>query len=215
MKKRTVSVKVSAAIGSITAEIFMPTDATALLVLAHGAGAGMYHEFMTTLARSLSDHKIATMRFNFPFMENKKGRPDTPAVAHQAISAAISKAKKLYPALPLFAAGKSFGGRMTSQFLALQPDDAIQGIIFYGFPLHPPGKPSVERAAHLKDVKTKMLFLQGTRDELASWDLIQSVCKSLKMAKLERIEGANHAFKAGKQDIMKVLVDHTVNWVRK
>jgi predicted alpha/beta-hydrolase family hydrolase len=102
---------------------------------------------------------------------------------------------------------------MTSQYFALHPDDDVRGIIFYGFPLHPPGKPSVERAAHLDEVKTPMLFLQGTRDELANWELIQSVCSRLKLAQLEKIEGANHAFKAGKQDIMKVLVGLSLEWI--
>ena len=155
------------------------------------------------------------LRFNFPFMENKKGRPDTPAVAHKTIEAAIGKAKKLFPELPLFVAGKSFGGRMTSQYLSANPDAAVKGIIFYGFPLHPPGKPSAERAEHLKNIKTPMLFLQGTKDELATWDLIESVCSSLKLAELIKIEGANHAFKAGKQDILQLLATTTKDWVGK
>ena len=116
------------------------------MTLAHGAGAGMHHVFMVSLCQSLSEAGITTMRFNFPFTENKKGRPDTPAVAHQTIEAAILKAQKLFPKLPLFVAGKSFGGRMTSQCLAANPNDAVSGIIFYGFPLHAPGKPSIERA---------------------------------------------------------------------
>ena len=183
------------------------------MTIAHGAGAGMNHSFMITLAQSLSEEGIATMRFNFPFSENKKGRPDTPAVAHQTIEAAIFKAQKLFPEIPLFVAGKSFGGRMSSQYLSKHHDDAVKGIIFYGFPLHPPGKPSIERAEHLKDVKTPMLFLQGTRDELATWNLIESVCASLPLAKLIKIEGANHAFKAGKQNIMQLLTDATKNWI--
>jgi len=148
-------------------------------------------------------------------MENKKGRPDTPAVSHKTIEAAIGKAKKLFPELPLFVAGKSFGGRMTSQYLSANPDAAIKGIIFYGFPLHPPGKPSVERAEHLKNIKTPMLFFQGTKDELATWDLIESVCSSLKLAELIKIEGANHAFKAGKQDILQLLATTTKEWIGK
>jgi predicted alpha/beta-hydrolase family hydrolase len=155
------------------------------------------------------------MRFNFPFTENKKGRPDTPAVAHQAIAAAIGKAGKLFPGLPLFAAGKSFGGRMTSQYISAHPEAAVNGIIFYGFPLHPPGKPSIERADHLKAVKKPMLFLQGTRDELANWTLIEPLCASLKSATLIKVEGANHAFKAGKQNIMQLLADTTHEWIEK
>lgn len=185
------------------------------MTLAHGAGAGMNHSFMTTLSQLLSETGIATMRFNFPFAENKKGRPDTPAVAHQTIEAAIFKAQELFPKLPLFAGGKSFGGRMTSQYLSAHHDASVRGIIFYGFPLHPPGKPSMERAQHLKDVKAPMLFLQGTKDELATWELIQSVCSSLPLATLVKIEGANHAFKAGKQNILQLLTDETRDWIEK
>ena len=183
------------------------------MTLAHGAGAGMHHSFMVTLAQSLAEENIATLRFNFPFTENKKGRPDSPAVAHQAIEAAILKAQKLFPKLPLFVAGKSFGGRMTSQYMAANPNDAVKGIIFYGFPLHAPGNPSIERAEHLKEVKSPMLFLQGSRDEFATWKLISKVCSSLPLAGLIKIEGANHGFKAGKQDIMKQLIALTNQWI--
>ncbi len=175
----------------------------------------MHHSFMVMLAQSLSEQGIATMRFNFPFTENKKGRPDTPAVAHQTIETAITKAQKLYPDLPLFAAGKSFGGRMTSQYMSTHSNDAVKGIIFYGFPLHPPGKPSIERAEHLKEVKTPMLFLSGSKDEFATWKLIEKVCSSLPLAELVKIEGANHGFKAGKQDIMKLLITITNEWIEK
>jgi len=175
----------------------------------------MNHSFMISLAKSLGEAAIASMRFNFPFTENKKGRPDPPAVAHKTIEAAISKATELFPELPLFAAGKSFGGRMTSQYLSTHHDTSVKGIVFYGFPLHPPGKPSVERAEHLKDVKIPMLFLQGTRDELAKWDLIEPLCASLPLATLIRIEGADHSFKAGKLNVMQILIDATKNWIEK
>lgn len=215
MKTRSLSLKISPSIGAVSAECIIPEKSKCIITLAHGAGAGMHHTFMVTLAQLLSEQGIATMRFNFPFAENKKGRPDTPAVAHQAIETAINKAQKLFPELPLFVAGKSFGGRMTSQYLSAHPNVAIKGIIFYGFPLHPPGKPSTERAEHLKDVKSPMLFLQGTKDELATWKLIESVCSSLKLATLVKIEGANHAFKAGKQDIIKLLATITNDWIEK
>ncbi|MES1218689.1 MAG: alpha/beta family hydrolase [Bacteroidota bacterium] len=215
MKTRSLSLKVSAEIGSVTAECFIPAKSKCIITLAHGAGANMNHVFMVTLSQLLSEEGIATMRFNFPFMENKKGRPDTPAVAHKTIETAISKAKKLFPDLPLFAAGKSFGGRMTSQYLSANPDPAVKGIIFYGFPLHPIGKPSIERAEHLKGIKTPMLFLQGTKDELATWKLIESVCSSLPLAELVKIEGANHAFKAGKQNILQLLATTTKDWIEK
>ena len=215
MKTRPLSLKISKEIGSVSAETMVPTDPKAILTIAHGAGAGMHHEFMITLSRSLAEEGIATMRFNFPFMENKKGRPDSPTVAHKTIEAAIEKAQKLFPNTALFVGGKSFGGRMTSQYMAANHHDAVAGIIFYGFPLHAPGKPSIERADHLKDVRSPMLFLQGSRDEFATWKLITKVCASLPNAELVKIEGANHAFKAGKQDIMGKLRTLTNEWVEK
>jgi len=215
VKTKSLSLKISRAIGSVSAECFIPQKSKCIMTLAHGAGAGMHHSFMVTLSQSLSEAGIATMRFNFPFTENKKGRPDTPAVAHQTIEAAILKAHKLFPKLPLFVAGKSFGGRMTSQCLAVHPNDLVKGIIFYGFPLHAPGKPSIERAEHLKDVRSPMLFLQGSRDEFATWKLIEKVTSSLPLAELIKIEGANHGFKAGKQDIIKLLTTITKDWIEK
>lgn len=166
MSTKRIALKVSPEIGKVTAAYNVPKDATCLLTLAHGAGAGMDHSFMETLADSLSKTGIGTLRFNFPFAENKKGRPDSPAVAHQTIEAAIQKARELFPDLPLFASGKSFGGRMSSQYLSTHPDAPVKGIIFYGFPLHQAGKPSIERADHLKGVKLPMLFFckaPGTR----------------------------------------------------
>jgi predicted alpha/beta-hydrolase family hydrolase len=213
MNTRSLSLKISPSIGSVSAEYIVPQKSKCIMTLAHGAGAGMNHSFMVTLAQSLSEEAIATLRFNFPFAENKKGRPDSPAVAHKTIETAISKAQKLFPKLPLFVAGKSFGGRMTSQYLSAHPHPEVKGIIFYGFPLHPPGKPSVERAEHLKDVKIPMLFLQGSRDELATWNLIEPVCSSLPLARLVKIEGANHAFKAGKQNIIQLLTTITRDWI--
>src|SRR5678816_4172031 len=126
MKTRSLSLKVSPAIGTVSAECMIPEKSKCIMTLAHGAGAGMHHSFMLALAQLLSEQAITTLRFNFPFAENKKGRPDTPAVAHQTIEAAIAKAQKLFPGLPLFAAGKSFGGRMTSQCLAAHPNDAVK-----------------------------------------------------------------------------------------
>jgi predicted alpha/beta-hydrolase family hydrolase len=185
------------------------------MTLAHGAGAGMNHPFMVSLANSLAESGVATLRFNFPSTEHKKGRPDMPAVAHKTIEAAILKAHELFPSVPLFVSGKSFGGRMSSQYLSAHPNPEVKGIIFFGFPLHPPGKPSVERAEHLKDVKVPMLFLQGTRDELATLDLIESVCSSLPNAHLVKIEGANHMFKAGKQDTVPILANAAHDWMKK
>ena len=215
MNTRSLTLKVSSAIGTVSAEYITPEAPKCVMTLAHGAGAGMDHLFMVTLSSALAGMGIATLRFNFPFTEHKKGRPDTPAVAHETIAAAIDHANGSYPSLPLFASGKSFGGRMTSQYLAAQSRPEVKGIVFYGFPLHPSGKPSMERAAHLHEVKTNMLFLQGTRDELASWDLIQEVCASLPKATLVRVEGANHMFKAGKTDVIALLAKETRDWMGK
>jgi len=215
MKTQSLSLNVSDSIGIVSAECIAPEKIKYIMTLAHGAGAGMHHSFMVTLANSLAAVNIATLRFNFPFTENKKGRPDTPVVAHQTIEAAIVKAQELFPKLPLFVSGKSFGGRMSSQYLSAHHKTKVKGIIFYGFPLHPPGKPSIERAEHLKDVKVPMLFLQGTRDELATWDLMEPVCASLPNATLVKIEGADHAFKAGKQNTILMLTDETKAWIER
>jgi predicted alpha/beta-hydrolase family hydrolase len=216
MNIRSVMFSVSPAIGTVSGVYMIPERCKALLTLAHGAGAGMNHSWMVGLATALAETAgIATLRFNFPFTEHKKGRPDQPAVAHETIAAAIEHARASYPALPLFAGGKSFGGRMTSQYLAAQSRGEVKGIVFYGFPLHPAGKPSITRAEHLRDVKVKMLFLQGTKDELATWDLIESVCATLPLATLVKIEDANHAFKAGKRDVIGELVKATAEWMGK
>ena len=215
MQTQSLSLEVSPGIGKVSAETFVPEKAKSVITLAHGAGAGMNHSFMITLAKLLSETDIATMRFNFPFTEGKKGRPDPPAVAHKTVEAAIIKTKELFPKLPVFASGKSFGGRMTSQYLSTHHETSVKGIIFYGFPLHPPGKPSIERAEHLKGVKIPMLFLQGTRDELAKLDLIESVCASLPLAELVKIDGADHSFKAGKQNVIRLLTDITNDWIEK
>jgi uncharacterized protein len=213
MKRKSLKIKVSPDIGSVSAITILPDNPCCLLAVAHGAGAGMTHPFMEELAISLAATGIATLRFNFPYMERGKGIPDRPPVAHKTIEAVIAKARKLFPALPLFVSGKSFGGRMTSQYIADNNEADIKGIVFFGFPLHAPGKPSVERAEHLKKIKTPMLFLQGSRDEFADFDLIKKVCVALKKTKLVRIEGANHSYKAGKIDTMKILVEETNNWV--
>ncbi len=215
MNIRSVSFSVSPGVGMVSGEYMIPDKPKAILTLAHGAGAGMHHSWMVELATALAEKAgIATLRFNFPFTEYKKGRPDQPAVAHATVAAALDHAHASLPKVPLFAAGKSFGGRMTSQYLAVHPRSEVKGIVFYGFPLHPSGKPSIERAAHLKDVKVKMLFLQGTKDELATWELIESVCAALPLATLVKIEGANHAFKAGKRDVIGELVKATADWIR-
>lgn len=213
MKTTPIKISVSDSIGAVSGEIIQPEKMKCLLVLAHGAGAGMHHPFMTALCQELATIEIGTLRFNFPFTEQKKKRPDVPAVAHKAIEAAVLHAKKLFPEVPLFTGGKSFGGRMTSQLLSKQPDSNIRGVVFVGFPLHPPGKPSIERGDHLKDVKNPMLFLQGTRDELAHWELIEQVTTALPPAKLVKLEGADHGFKIPKQNAIPLLATAIQEWM--
>ncbi|MBI3220403.1 MAG: dienelactone hydrolase family protein [Bacteroidetes bacterium] len=213
MKVTPINLHVSDSIGDVSGEIMEGEKTNAVLTLAHGAGAGMNHSFMIALADALALHHITTLRFNFPFMEKKKGRPDVPAVAHRTIESAISFAHSTFPDKPLFASGKSFGGRMSSQYLAKSPDTPVKGVILYGFPLHPAGKPSVERADHLKEISLPMLFLQGTRDELALWDLINTVNDSLSHATLQKLEGADHAFKAGKKNLIPDLAQFTKEWI--
>lgn len=215
MPTQSLTLQVSPEIGKVSAEYILPDNALCMMTLAHGAGADMNHTFMVTLANALAENGIGTLRFNFPFMEKKKGPADKPPVAHATIAAAIAKAHELFPTLPLFAAGRSFGGRMSSQYLSENKIDVVKGIIFYGFPLHPAGKPSTDRAEHLKNVKQPMLFLQGTKDELATWDLIEPLCQSLKKATLIKIEGADHSFKAGKKDTMSILIQETNGWIKK
>jgi predicted alpha/beta-hydrolase family hydrolase len=215
LKTKAVTIKISPTIGKVSGEYIVPAKPIAIITLAHGAGAGMNHSFMVTLANALAEANVATLRFNFPFTENKKFRPDSPAVAHQTIEEVIVNATKTYPDLPLFAAGKSFGGRMSSQFISANPNPIVKGLIFYGFPLHPTGKPSIERAEHLKAIKIPMLFLQGTKDTLATWDLIESVCKALPKATLIKFENADHSFKAGKENNIENLTKSTVEWIKK
>ena len=215
MKAKSLSISVSPTIGKVSALYMLPEKPIAIMTLAHGAGAGMNHIFMETLATLLAESNVATLRFNFPFTENKKGRPDTPAVAHQTIAAAIEKAQKILPDTPVFASGKSFGGRMSSQYLSTHSPEFVKGIIFFGFPLHQAGNPSVERAEHLKTVETPMLFLQGTRDTLAELSLIERVTSELSDATLIRIEGADHSFKKGKENLIPELAVEVSKWIEK
>jgi len=215
MKAKKVSIKVSSSLGKVSGIILMPDKAASLLVLAHGAGAGMTHVFMEELSMKLAERNVATLRYNFPYMEAGKKRPDTPAIAHLTVEAALMAAlKHTKNKIPVFLSGKSFGGRMSSQYLSEHPDAEVSGIIFFGFPLHAPGDPGTDRAEHLKKIKHPMLFLSGTRDEFARLDLLQKVIKKLKTATLVKIENANHGFKApGKMDVISFLADEAVNWI--
>lgn len=213
MKTISLTLHVSTTIGTVSAEITEAGPMAAMYVLAHGAGAGMRHSFMANLAHELAQVGIGTFRFNFPFIENGKRRPDVPAIAEKSIQTAIAKAKELYPGVKLLAGGKSFGGRMTSNLLSKNPDPEVKGIAFVGFPLHAPGKPSIDRAAHLQSVTQPMLFLQGTRDELAHLELMQQVCRQLPNATLVTITNADHAFKHGKKDLTPELASPMVAWM--
>lgn len=214
MKGRSLTLHISESIGSVSAELMQPDNMHAIFTFAHGAGAGMNHKFMIELSEALSAEGIGTLRFNFPYMEQKKKRPDVPALAHAAVEAALQHAHQLFPHVPIFASGKSFGGRMSSQWLALQPREFIKGIIFFGFPLHPAGMPGTERADHLKKVSVPMLFLQGTRDELATWSLITEVCNALPRATLVALEQANHAFYIPKKNAIPILASETASWLK-
>lgn len=189
----------------VSALLAMPPDARALLVLGHGAGAGMSHPFMESLASGLAAERIATLRYQFPYMEQGRRRTDPPALSHATVRAAVAAAASAAPALPLFAGGKSFGGRMTSQAQADSALPGVRGLVFVGFPLHPAGRPGVERAEHLQSVQVPMLFLQGTRDELADLELIRGVTqRSGDRATLVVIEDGDHSFhvraKSGRKD---------------
>ena len=197
-----------------------PAQPIACYVLAHGAGAGMQHPFMNSVADGLADRHVATLRYQFPYMEADTKRPDRPAVAQGAVRAAVEAAAKLMPDVPLFAGGKSFGGRMTSQAQAETPLPGIRGLIFLGFPLHPQNKPASTRADHLSHVAIPMLFLQGGRDKLASPPLLTQVTQGLgKRARLIVIEHADHSFhvpvRSGTTDMqaMTVLLDALAAWV--
>ena len=197
-----------------------PPDAKAAYVFAHGAGAGMAHKSMTAIAEGLAARGVATLRFNFLYMERGSKRPDSPPLAQSAVRAAVAKAHEMSPKLPLFAGGKSFGGRMTSQAHALAALPDVRGLLFFGFPLHPAGKPSDERAAHLEDVKVPMLFLQGTSDALAELDLLRPVVKRLgKRATLALFEHADHSFhvpaKSGRKDpeVLAEILDTAAAWI--
>jgi len=173
----------------------VPDQARACFVLAHGAGAGMRHPFLAAVAAELADHGIATLRYQFPYMERGSKRPDSPDTCHATVQAAVTAAAARTPAAPLFAGGKSFGGRMTSQAQANDPLPAVRGLVFLGFPLHPPGQPSESRAQHLVGIQVPMLFLQGTRDDFAKLDLIEPVVARLAdRAELKLFRDADHSF---------------------
>jgi predicted alpha/beta-hydrolase family hydrolase len=193
--------------------------AKAALVLAHGAGAGMTHPFMQALAEALAAQRIATLRFQFPYMQAGSKRPDPPALCHRTVRSAVAVAAERWPALPLFAGGKSFGGRMSSQAQAIAPLAHVHGLVFFGFPLHPAGKPSSTRAEHLLDIRCPLLFLQGSRDKLAELQLFSTLLLRLPTARLHVIDAADHAFhvpvRTGRTDadVVHELAQRTALWM--
>lgn len=197
-----------------------PPDARACYVMAHGAGAGMTHPFMAAAANGLAERGVATLRYQFPYMEQGSKRPDTPKVAQAAVRAAVAEASRLLPGLALFVGGKSFGGRMSSQAQAASPLSGVRGLVFLGFPLHPAGKPSDERAKHLLEVRVPMLLLQGTRDALADLQLIEALAARLgSRATLKLFQDADHSFhvpaRTGRKDpeVMTELSDALAGWI--
>ena len=197
-----------------------PEHPRACYILAHGAGAGMTHPFMAAVAAGLCERGIATLRYQFPYMEKGSKRTDSPKVAQAAVRAAVLEAARLLPNLPLFAGGKSFGGRMTSQAQSVSPLPGVRGLVFLGFPLHAPGQPSVERAKHLADIQIPMLFLQGTRDDFAQLPLLEPLSKKLGSgATLKLFQDADHSFhvpaRTGRKDadVRSELLNAIGGWI--
>jgi predicted alpha/beta-hydrolase family hydrolase len=203
----------------VSALLMKPPQARACYAFAHGAGAGMAHASMETIAAGLAERGIATLRYQFPYMEKGSKRPDAPTVAHAAVRAAVAEAAQCCAGLPLIAGGKSFGGRMTSQAQAVDALPGVRGLAFFAFPLHPAGKPSSDRARHLADVDIPMLFLQGTRDALAELSLLEPVVKKLgKLATLHLVKEADHSFhvlaRSGRNDreVITEVLDAFAAW---
>jgi predicted alpha/beta-hydrolase family hydrolase len=194
-----LQVFVSDHIGSISAILSRPADAWLMYVMAHGAGAGMRHRFLQELADMLARQGIATLRFQFPYIEAGRKRPDPPSILEASVSAAVTKAAELAPGLPLIAGGKSLGGRMSSGAAAKGMLPGIRGLGFLGFPLHPPGQPGTERADHLDRIEVPLLFLQGTRDSFARLDLLTNRCARLPRATLHLIQEGDHSFNIPKR----------------
>jgi len=206
--------------GSVSGLLQAPAKPIACFVLAHGAGAGMTHPFLAAVAARLGDQGVATLRYRFPYMERGSKRPDHPQVAQATVRAAVAAAQHLVPGAPVFAGGKSFGGRMTSQAQAESPLPGVRGLVFLGFPLHAPGRPSDERGEHLFQVQVPMLFLQGTRDDFASLDLLRPLVERLgERATLELIPDADHSFRVpartgkGSEEILAGMMDRLLSWI--
>lgn len=218
--RRDVRFTASESVGEVSAILERPDDARCLYVFAHGAGAGMRHPFMERMSARLADRAIATFRYNFVYMEAKKSRPDARPLLLSTVRSAVAAAAAAATDLPVFAGGKSMGGRMTSGAAAEGGLDDLRGIVFFGFPLYPPGKPSTERADHLDDVRAPLLFLEGTRDAFAGLEVLRPVCERLgDRATLHVEDGADHSFHVPKRsgrtddDVMATLADVTRDWM--
>jgi hypothetical protein len=205
---------------SVSGLLERPGSARAVLVLGHGAGAGMEHPAMQAVATELAQRGIATLRYQFPYMERKSRRPDPPPLCHATVRAAVAEAARLAPDLPLLAGGRSFGGRMTSQAQAQGAMAGVRGLVFLAFPLHPAGRPGTDRAAHLEEIGIPMLFVQGTRDDLASLDLLRPIIARLgDRAVLHLLQGADHSFhvpaRSGRTDaeVLASALDELSDWV--
>lgn len=208
-------------IGRVSGLLLRPPDPWAGYVLAHGAGAGMEHPFLEAVARALTTRGIATLRYQFPYTEAGGRRPDPPGVLLATVRAAVARARELMPGLRLFAGGKSMGGRMTSNAAAERPLEGVSGLVFLGFPLHPPKRPAIDRAEHLARVTLPMLLLQGTRDDLADLELIRQVSAGVgPRATLHVVEGADHSFAVLKRsgrtgaEVLEELADTIAEWAR-
>ena len=219
-KTAAASVKIEIDGSRVVSGLLMaPASASAGYVFAHGAGAGMAHPFMAAVAEELAARSIASLRYQFPYMEHGAKRPDPPAVAQATVRAVVSEAARALPGIPLFAGGKSFGGRMTSQAQAAAPLPGVRGLIFFGFPLHPAGNPSDTRAKHLFDVQIPMLFLQGTRDALADLALLEPLIARLgSRVTLRLFQDADHSFhvpaRSGRNDadVRREMCDCIAEW---
>jgi uncharacterized protein len=215
----TIAIDGTRSVSGLLREVEQPE---AMLVLAHGAGAGMGHPFLCAVSEGLAARQVASLRYQFPYMEKGSKRPDPPAVAQATVRSAVDAARAGLPGTPLFAGGKSFGGRMSSQAQAAAPMDDVRGLAFLGFPLHPAGKPSDERAVHLSNVHVPMLFLQGTRDDLADLGLLRPVVAKLgARAHLETFDDADHSFhvraRSGTTDaeVLNRVLDRLAAWMKR
>jgi uncharacterized protein len=221
MSIRDLTFRATASSGDVSAILMRPASATCLYVFGHGAGAGMTHAFMSDAAQRLAERGVATFRYNFPYMEAGKGGPNPQPVLVKTVRSAVTKAASLAPDLPLFAGGKSMGGRMTSTAAATEALPGVRGLAFFGFPLHAPGRDSAERGAHLKDVSLPMLFLQGTRDKLANLDLLVPLLETVEPSPtLHVVDGADHGFhvlkRSGRTDaeVLDELCGAFAEWAR-